>query len=270
MKNAVAALVLSALLNTCAVAQVVPVRPPPSGPPAPPSGPPAGPPTSTAAITQSAVTTTTAVSDPLPSPGYLLKEYRNGTATASADFDSRFNGGCITRFHLDSEDVPQFENDPALCGKKTDMFTQFVALFKLGKYDRIRGDFHPDGIYEIQVQTNVPTRRDGAQESRKTSWSFTYQGVGAVVSSSLSSEVPPTSTAVVTKSSTQSSAVSTSTMKASESPVPSASAATASASAEPVAPSSQAPAPSNLYQVAGASTTSVLTFAGAAAMALLF
>ncbi|KAJ3235024.1 hypothetical protein HDU78_005514 [Chytriomyces hyalinus] len=258
MKNAVAALVLSALLNTCAVAQVVPVRPPPSGPPA-------RPPTSTAAITQSAVTTTTAVSDPLPSPAYLLKEYRNGTATASAAFDSRFNGGCITRFHLDSEDVPQFENDPALCGKKTDMFTQFVALFKLGKYDQIRGDFHPDGIYEIQVQTVVPTRRDGDEESRKTSWSFKYQGVGAVVSSSLSSEVPPTSTAVVTKSSTQSSAVSSSTVKASESPVPSASAATASASAEPVAPS-----PSNLYQVAGASTTSVLTFAGAAAMALLF
>ncbi|KAJ3400753.1 hypothetical protein HDU80_006628 [Chytriomyces hyalinus] len=262
MKHALAALALSALLNTCAVAQVVPIRPPPSGPPA-------GPPTSTSTLTQAVVTTTTVDSGPLPSPGYLLKEYRNGTATESAAFDSRFNGGCITRFHLDSEDVAQFENDGTLCGQQKDMFTQFAALFKLGKYDRIRGDFRPDGIYEIQVKSIVPTRRDGAaEESRKSYWSFTYQGVGAVVPSSLSSEVPSTSTAVI-KSSTQSSAVSSSTVKASESPVPSASAATGSASAQPVAPSSEAPAPSNLYQ-AGASTASVLTFAGAAAMALLF
>ncbi|KAI8845377.1 hypothetical protein BJ741DRAFT_587883 [Chytriomyces cf. hyalinus JEL632] len=257
MKHCVAALVLSALLNTCAVAQVVPVRPP--------TGPPAVAPTSTSTPTQAAVlTTTTADSGPLPSPGYLLKDYRNGTATESAAFDSRYKGGCITRFHLDSDKVPQFENDLTLCGREKDMTTQFSALFKLGKYDEIRADLRPDGIYEIQVHSITPEkRRDGGDaNARNKKWSFTYQGVGAVVlPSSKSSVVPSTSTAV--KSSTAASS-------ASESPVPSTSVMpTDSVSAEPVAPSSQLPVPTNLYQ-AGASTASVLTFAGVAAVALLF
>ncbi|KAJ3233878.1 hypothetical protein HDU81_001946 [Chytriomyces hyalinus] len=265
MKQAVAALVL--LLNTCALAQVVPVKPPTAPFPIIPSFPIIPiipqPPTGGPTLTRSAVTTTTIASDPSPSPGYVLKEYSNGTATVSAAFDPRVYGGCITRFHIDSDEVPQFENDRTLCGQEKDMTTQFTALFNLNKYDDIRGRLNPDGTYEIRVHSITPERRDGP--IKRKYWSFLYQGVGAVVPSS-SSSVPPSTSASATSSS-QSAAASTS--KVAESPAPTKSAATESAT-ESVAPSSQAPAPSNNLYKAGASTASALTLAGVAAMALLF
>ncbi|KAJ3233876.1 hypothetical protein HDU81_001944 [Chytriomyces hyalinus] len=204
---------------------------------------------------------------PAPSPAYTFVSYHKGGASRTHEFNERIDGGCVNRFHLDSAMVPQFENNATLCGEASDMTSQFFALFRLfPEGDEIHNDYLPDGSYVIQIFSHHFDKRDGLVD-QNGGWTFNYQGVAALPSTTSSDVTSATQTTNTAESS--STASSTNAFESSTESTVSETSKTEATGTVPVVTQSRQSAIGNLYE-AGASTASILTLGSIAAMVLLF
>ncbi|KAJ3231651.1 hypothetical protein HDU81_003590 [Chytriomyces hyalinus] len=114
-------------------------------------------------------------------PTFTLAVVIEGPAKPLAAYARNLANSCISKLYLDSTGQPLFDNDPAFCGPKPDVVSQFTQLFKIDNIrTKLNYGFFPNGTYAVQVQTvNSPLRRDSLSTDRNV-WSWLYQGVNPV------------------------------------------------------------------------------------------